>query len=182
MNQYKERIMPLLEGITGIHINNLSLENLSELKHIGHWADCAVTEEVTKCFVQWLTGNPELVTAVSERSMCANGYDVDLPEYNTIAEIKANDPINGNRLSSQQGFRILEDFEKMWRETDKYKFMVLQDIGEIREAFDALTKNKNFKYSYEILDFKPAHFETDRIYVLFLGKPIQFKNADFRGI
>lgn len=182
MNQYKERITTLLESITGTHIDNISLKNLSELKHIGHWANCAVTEEVTRCFVQWLTGNPELVAAVSEKSMCANGYDVDLPEYNTIAEIKANDPIKGNRLSGQQGFRIIEDFEKMWAETDKYKFMVLQDIGEIREAFDALTKNKNFKHPYEILDFKPDHFETDRIYVLFLGKPIQFKNADFRGM
>lgn len=169
MNQYKERLTSLLEGITGIKIGNISLENLSELKHVGHLANCAVTEEVTKYFVQWLTGNPELVAAVSERSMSANGHDVDLPEYNTIAEIKANDPVGGNRLSGSQTFHIIEDFEKMWAETNKYKFMVLQDIGEIREAFDALTKNKNFKYPYEILDFKPDHFETDRIYVLFLG-------------
>lgn len=182
MNQYKEKIMSLLEAITGIKINSISLENLSELKHIGHLANCAVTEEITKCFVQWLTGNPELVTAVSKKSMCANGHDIDFPEYNTIAEIKANEPVGGARLSGAQGYHILEDFEKMWVETDKYKFMVLQDIGEIREAFDALTKNKNFKYPYEILDFKPDHFETDRIYVLFLGKPIQFKNADFRGM
>lgn len=182
MNQYKERIMSLLEDITGTKINSISLESLSELKHVGHLANCAVTEEVTKCFVQWLTGNPELVAAVSEKSMSSNGHDVDLPEYNTIAEIKANDPVGGNRLSSCQSFHIREDFEKLWAETDKYKFMVLQDIGEIREAFDALTKNKNFKYPYEILDFKPDHFETDRVYVLFLGKPIQFKNADFRGM
>lgn len=182
MNQYIERIATFIESITGAHINNFSLEDLSEFKHVGHWANCAVTEEVTKYFVQWLTGSPELVAAVSEKSMCANGYDVDLPEYNTIAEIKANDPINGNRLSGSQVFHITKDFEKMWAETDKYKFMVLQDIGEIREAFDALTKNKNFKYPYEILDFKPDHFETDRVYVLFLGKPIQFENADFRGM
>lgn len=182
MNQYKERIISLLESIIGARINGISLESLSELKHVGHLANCAVTEEVTKYFVQWLTGNPELVAAVSEKSMSANGHDVDLPEYNTIAEIKANDPVRGNRLSSCQSFHILEDFEKMWVETDKYKFMVLQDIGEIREAFSALTRNKEFKWPYEILDFKPDHFETDRIYVLFLGKPIQFKNTDFRGI
>ena len=169
MNQYKERLMSFLEDITGNKINSVSLENLSELKHVGHLANCAVTEEVTKYFVQWLTGSPELVAAVSEKPMCANGYDVDLPEYNTIAEIKANEPVGGNRLSGSQVFHIIKDFEKMWAETDKYKFMVLQDIGEIREAFDALTKNKNFKYPYEILDFKPDHFETDRVYVLFLG-------------
>ena len=181
MNQYKEKIISFIEDITGVRIDP-SLEDLSELKHVGHLANCAVTEEVTKCFVQWLTGNPELVAAVSERSMSANGYDVDLPEYNTIAEIKANDPVSGNRLSRSQGYRIREDFEKMWAETNKYKFMVLQDIGEIREAFLALTRNKEFKWPCEILDFKPDHFETDRVYVLFLGKPIQFKNADFRGV
>lgn len=182
MNQYKERIIALLEDITGTKISNISLEKLSELKHVGHLANCAVTEEVTKCFVQWLTGNPELVAAVSEKSMCANGYDVDLPEYNVIAEIKANDPVGGNRLSGPQSFHIIEDFEKMWAEADKYKFMVLQDIGEIREAFSALTKNKMFKWPYEILNFKPDHFETDKVYVLFLGGQPQFKNADFRGI
>ena len=169
MNQYKERLMSLLEGIAGIKIDSISLESLSELKHVGHLANCAVTEEVTKYFVQWLTGNPELVAAVSEKSMSSNGHDVDLPEYNTIAEIKANDPVGGNRLSGSQGYHIREDFEKMWVETDKYKFMVLQDIGEIREAFSALTRNKDFKWPYEILNFKPDHFETDRIYVLFLG-------------
>ena len=72
MNQYKERLMSFLEDITGNKINSVSLENLSELKHVGHLANCAVTEEVTKYFVQWLTGNPELVAAVSERSMSAN--------------------------------------------------------------------------------------------------------------
>ena len=69
MNQYIERIAAFMESITGTSINNFSLENLSELKHVGHWANCAVTEEITKCFVQWLTGNPELVTAVSKKSM-----------------------------------------------------------------------------------------------------------------
>ena len=168
MNQYKEKIISFIEDVTGVRIDP-SLEDLSECKHMAQWANCAVTEEVTTCFVQWLTGNPEPVAAASEKPMCANGYDVDLPEYNTIAEIKANDPISGNRLSGSQVFHIIQDFEKMWAETNKYKFMVLQDIGEIREAFAALTKNKNFKYPYEVLNFRPDHFETDRIYVLFLG-------------
>ena len=49
MNQYKERLMSFLEDITGNKINSVSLENLSELKHVGHLANCAVTEEI-QCY------------------------------------------------------------------------------------------------------------------------------------
>ena len=53
--------MSFLEDITGNKINSVSLENLSELKHVGHLANCAVTEEVTKYFVNLTNGRVILV-------------------------------------------------------------------------------------------------------------------------
>lgn len=135
-----------LTGKDEDYFSKLTPTQLIQLKAALANINNVLTLKTTIAFANWLSDalhlnsseREKMISKVEKTKPNTNGYDIELPELNLIAEIKSIAPINdGNYYGAAQRNSILDDAQKLINgkkrvsETKSLiKFIGLLDLGE----------------------------------------------------
>ena len=159
----KDQLNKFLEQGFGLpekdYYSNLKLDGFLQLKSILSGINNIFTLKVSLAFAHWISKilkfdqetTNRIISEITKTKPNANGYDIEISEpVKLIAEVKCNVPINGGVVyGSAQKNGISKDIQALIngkskssiQPNDYYKFMVLLDKPEIKNATEHFVKN-----------------------------------------
>jgi len=169
------------------YYSNLKLDGFLQLKSILSGINNIFTLKVSLAFAHWISKilkfdqetKNRIISEITTTKPNANGYDIEISApVKLIAEVKCNVPINGGVVyGSAQKNGISKDIQALINGKSKssirpdgyYKFMVLLDKPEIKNATEHFVKNMKSEKERMIFVNKNMRIEsTDSVYIIYV--------------